>query len=261
MPVVDKYTEGSPSWADLCTTDAELAKRFYIDLFGWDSSDQPAGDGVYTMYSKNGEALVGSFQMPAEMEATHSFWSIYFTTYDIEAAQERVISNGGKVIGPTMDVLDAGKMATCQDPQGATFHFWQPLEHKGAGIMNEAGALVWFELITDDPAAAANFYKKVLLLDSRTVTMPHGVEYTLLGEQDAGILPKSSAIGEDIPNCWEVYFGCDDLDDKIKSIKQAGGEVVVPVMSLGEPGYMAIMKDPTGAYFALHTPKQHYGQK
>ena len=258
MPVIQKHKEGHPCWADLGSTDAKVAKKFYMDLFGWGADDVPTERGIYTIYTKAGESVVASFQMPDEMKDAPSHWSLYFNTYDLEATIERVTANGGKVITPIMEVMDSGRTAFAEDPQGAAFGFWEPKSHKGAGIMDEDGTLVWFELTTDDRIAAETFYKKVLMVDSMTMSMEKNEDYTVLGgEQNpiGGILAKTPAMGEGIPNYWGIYFRTDTLDDSIKRAAELGAEVVLPRTSLGAQGYMAVLKDPTGAHFSLHMSK------
>ena len=59
---------------------------------------------------------------------------------------------------PPFDVFTSGRMAVCQDPQGAFFMIWQPNEHIGAALVNSSGSLTWNDLITPDVAEAAKFY-------------------------------------------------------------------------------------------------------
>ena len=57
------YTPGTFSWAELVTSDADAAKSFYSQLFGWEYEDNPTGpDGpVYSMAQRDGhtERLAG----------------------------------------------------------------------------------------------------------------------------------------------------------------------------------------------------------
>ena len=41
MPERTSYTQGTPNWVDLQTTDQDAAKAFYAGLFGWTYDDQP----------------------------------------------------------------------------------------------------------------------------------------------------------------------------------------------------------------------------
>ncbi len=38
----ERYAPGTFCWVDLATTDAEGAKAFYGELFGWEAEDMPA---------------------------------------------------------------------------------------------------------------------------------------------------------------------------------------------------------------------------
>ena len=89
-------------------------------------------------------------------------WNIYFTVSNVEETIAAVGQNGGTVVFGPMDVFEAGRMAMCQDPQGALFAIWQPKLHIGARIKYETGAMCWNELLTTDRAAAIEFYVNVL---------------------------------------------------------------------------------------------------
>jgi predicted enzyme related to lactoylglutathione lyase len=73
-------------------------------------------------------------------------WSSYITVDDADATVERARALGATVHAPAFDVMQAGRMAVIQDPQGAYVLAWQPRDHIGAGLVNAPGALVWNEL-------------------------------------------------------------------------------------------------------------------
>ena len=51
MYKVTTYPQGTFSWADNTSTNADAAKAFYKDLFGWGTLDLPIGpDMYYTMF-------------------------------------------------------------------------------------------------------------------------------------------------------------------------------------------------------------------
>ena len=69
MPKERKYEHGDFSWAELGTTDAEAAKKFYGGLLGWTFDDQPAGpDMVYTMAKVGGEPACALYKMGKDMQ-------------------------------------------------------------------------------------------------------------------------------------------------------------------------------------------------
>src|SRR5437764_11137060 len=73
-------------------------------------------------------------------------WNSYVAVESAAAAAERAGELGATVHAPPFDVMDAGRMAVIQDPQGAFFMVWQRNRHFGARVVNAPGALCWNEL-------------------------------------------------------------------------------------------------------------------
>src|SRR3954447_13657726 len=156
-----KHAPGTFSWADVTTTDQDDAKRFYTGLFGWEADDQPVGDGVYySMMRLNGHAAAAiSPQPPQQRDAgVPPMWNNYVTVESADAAADRATELGATVHAPPFDVMDVGRMAVVQDPQGAFFMVWEPRESIGAEFVNAPGALAWNELASPDPGVSADFY-------------------------------------------------------------------------------------------------------
>ena len=159
-----KYAPGTFSWTDLSTTDQEGAKQFYGELFGWDADDQPVGDGmVYSMMNIGGKPVAGiSLQNEMQRQAgAPPAWNSYVTVESADESADRATKLGATVIAPPFDVMDVGRMAVIQDPQGAFFMVWEPKLHIGASIVNAHGALSWNELATTDLDASAEFYSEL----------------------------------------------------------------------------------------------------
>src|SRR2546430_9685240 len=84
------YTQGTPNWVDLPTSDQAAAKAFYAGLFGWTYDDQPMGEGqVYSMAMLGGHQVAAISTQPAEMAAAGAppMWNTY-------------LADGLVVIGP-----------------------------------------------------------------------------------------------------------------------------------------------------------------
>ncbi len=63
MGVRTKHEPGTFSWAELATSDADAAKAFYGDLFGWEIEDHPIpGGDVYTMLKLGGRLAAALYQ-------------------------------------------------------------------------------------------------------------------------------------------------------------------------------------------------------
>jgi uncharacterized protein len=70
MTIVATHAPGTFCWADLGTSDAAAAKRFYAGLFGWTYQDMPMGDGAsYTMFDLGGNRT-GSPTSPSKARIT-----------------------------------------------------------------------------------------------------------------------------------------------------------------------------------------------
>ena len=78
-----------------------------------------------------------------------------------EALKQKIKDAGGTLIMDCFDVMDAGRMLMAADPTGAVFGVWQPGNHIGAQVVNQANSLVWNELQTNDLEAAKAFYGAV----------------------------------------------------------------------------------------------------
>ena len=89
-------------------------------------------------------------------------WNTYFTAEDVDAVAQKAGEAGGTVLFGPMDVFEAGRMVMLQDPQGAAFGVWQPKQHIGCRVKQEAGAMIWNELVTSASASAIEFYEGVL---------------------------------------------------------------------------------------------------
>lgn len=111
---------GAFGWFELMTTDAEGAKKFYADLFGWEYEVMPMENGApYTVVKVDGVAVAGIMDQPEECKGMKPGWDIYITVDDVDATVANVVSLGGKVLRPAFDIPDVGRFCVVQDPQGA----------------------------------------------------------------------------------------------------------------------------------------------
>ena len=156
MSKIESYPPGVFCWADLMTADTAAAKHFYGEMFGWTAVDTPGEDGVYTLFQTGGEDVAGL--MPAT-PGMPNCWNIYFSVTSADNAAATVVKSGGEIFKGPFDARDAGRLAVAQDPQGAVFCVWEAKKHIGATYTGAIGRVVWPELATTDPGAAAAFYK------------------------------------------------------------------------------------------------------
>jgi len=255
MPKRSTYAQGTPSWVDLQTTDPEAAKAFYGELFGWQFDEQamPQG-GTYSMALKDGELVAAvSAQVPeVAAQGLPPFWNTYITVNDVDAATAAVEGAGGQVCMQPFDVMDAGRMSAVADPSGAVVNLWQANQHIGATLVNEPGALIWNELLTDNGEAVYAFYGKVLGLTAEASDMG-GMPYTLFKVGDdmvAGSMPPPM---EGISNHWHVYVAVEAMGPALEKARKLGAKVINGPMPT-PIGPMATISDPQGAVVSLFEP-------
>lgn len=120
-------------WVDLAATDAERAKDFYRDLFGWNSDEQPANGGSFSRLRLSNRD-VGSLYQLSKAHLDHgvpSHWTPYIRVHDVEDITRRVTSFGGTVIVPAFAVSGIARIALVQDAVGAHFGLWEPIRQDG----------------------------------------------------------------------------------------------------------------------------------
>ena len=256
MPKRTEYAKGTPNWVDLQTTDQSAAKRFYASLLGWGYDDNPMPQGgVYSMATVNGETVAAIAPMPPGAPAgMPPMWNTYIAVDGVDAAVGKVASAGGQVLMPPVDIGDAGRMAFVADPTGAVVGLWQADRHIGATLVNEPGALIWNELITDKPDSALAFYQAVVGLTHSTMEMAPGQNYALLkvGETEVGGCMQPPMA--EVPNHWHVYFAVDDADATAAHATAGGGQITVEPFDIPSVGRSAVLTDPQGAVFSVLKP-------
>ena len=251
MPERTSYTQGTPNWVDLQTSDQDAAKAFYAGLFGWTYDDQPMPDGqVYSMAMLGGHTVAAIAPQPPAMTdaGVPPMWNTYLAVDSVDDAAAKAEAAGGKIAMAPFDVMDAGRMAFVMDPSGAPVALWQANQHIGATLVNEPGTINWNELITTDPGVVA-FYHDVLGLTTSTMDMGDG-PYTLFeadGQMVGGTTPPYAP---GTPNHWHVYFGVDDADATAAKATEQGGSVLAPPFD-SPVGRMAVIADPQGAVFSI----------
>jgi uncharacterized protein len=241
------YTPGTFSWAELLTSDADAAKGFYTQLFGWDYEDNPTGPDpgapVYSMARRDGQHVAALFA--DESQPPH--WNCYVTVASADETAGRASETGGNVIAEAFDVMEVGRMAVIADPTGAALCLWEPRAHIGATLVNAPGALSWNDLVTPEPETAAEFYGG--LFGWTFEQMPGDVDYRVIfngGRSNGGIL------GQQGPAAWIPYFGHEDIDRLVTEVETVyNGPTEVP------GGRFAVLGDPQGAVFAALTSGQY----
>src|SRR5215218_5747528 len=273
MPERDGYIPGVPCWIDTSQPDPGAAVAFYSGLFGWEFEDvmPPESEGRYFIGRIRGGDVAAVGSVP-EGAPPMAMWNTYVWVENADETASKANGAGGAVVMDPFDVMDAGRMAVCTDPEGAAFCVWQAKENKGARIVNEHGSLNFNGLNTRDPEGAKAFYGSVFGWE--TLALDGGAEmWTLPGygdhlEQDNPDLRKQMAeagapagfedvvasinpIPDDQPDVaahWNVTFAVDDADATAAKATELGGKVNLPPCEAPWVR-MTVIADPQSATF------------
>ena len=122
-------------------------------------------------------------------------------------------------------------------------------------MQNHHGEWIWYELLTSDADAAQAFYEAVV---GWTVGQfpgeeepGAGMDYRILtgaGGAGAGGLTRLPD-GAPMQPGWHGYIGVHDVDAAVAAIEEAGGQVLMPALTMEGVGRMAFVADPQGVRF------------
>jgi uncharacterized protein len=277
MPERDGYIPGVPCWVDTSHPDPEAAVAFYSELFGWEFEDvMPPGSERRYFIARIGGGDVAAIGSVREGTPPAAMWNTYIWVQSADETAAMVRKFGGSVVMEPFDVIDAGRMAVCTDPEGAAFCVWEATEHKGARIVNEHGSLNFNDLNTRHADSAKSFYGSVF--GWQTLELEGGFQmWTLPGygdhlERDNPDLRKQMAemdapkgfedvvaslvpIADDSTDVyahWGVTFAVDDADAIADKTTELGGTAVVPPFDAPWVR-MTVIADPQGATFTAST--------
>ena len=255
MALKTSYTPGQFSWIDMVAHDANEAKRFYSELFGWNPVDQDTQGGPpYTQFELEGKSVAGLGQMSDEMKAQGipPMWNSYVSVADVQATVEKVTDSGGKVTMPPMPILHDGTMAYVQDPTGGNLGLWQPNQHHGAERIYEPNCLCWNELATREIETAKDFY--CALFGWEMVDFPgNPTKYYVIhheGAQIGGLLQMNEQWPENVPAHWSVYFSTADIHATVAKLKELQGKVHAEPFDT-QVGPISVVNDSQGTHFYL----------
>src|SRR4051812_8738046 len=118
MSEQDRYIPGVPCWIDTTQPDPDAAAAFYGGLFGWELEDAMPADapGKYFM-ARIGGGDVGAISSQTEGAPPVATWNTYVWVEDADETAAKVRAAGGTVLSEPFDVMDAGRMAVCADPE------------------------------------------------------------------------------------------------------------------------------------------------
>lgn len=128
--------------------------------------------------------------------------------------------------------------------------------------MKNENPVVWFEIYVDDLQRAQKFYENVFQVSLSELGDPTGEDFKMLAFP-SDMETKGKASGtlvymKDVKaggNSTIVYFGSEDCSIEEARVKEAGGDIFKPKMSIGEFGFISLIKDTEGNIIGIHSMK------
>jgi predicted enzyme related to lactoylglutathione lyase len=258
------YPAGVPSWVDLEQPDPDRAAEFYAALFGWDFHDAMPPDlpGSYLIATLGGHDVAGL----TVGDGSAPGWNTYIACDDADATARSVEDAGGRVLRSPVDAGPGGRWAECADPDGAVFRLWQARRRLGAQLANVPGAWNFSDLLTPDPTAAIEFYRRVFGWQIDRGAAAGMIRLPGYGDHlEATIDPKirerqafappgfadvvAGVVADDGPPRWHLRFTVADRDAAAEAATANGGEL----LSSADTQWTreALIRDPQGAELTL----------
>lgn len=118
---------GDFCWNELMTPDPKKAKKFYSDLFGWETHDNEMTNGTYSLIMKDGKNICGGMmQTPKGQEKNiPPHWMSYINVTNLDETVKKAQILGASIKVPVTAAGNMGHFAIITDPTGATVGLWQ----------------------------------------------------------------------------------------------------------------------------------------
>jgi predicted enzyme related to lactoylglutathione lyase len=244
-------------WHELMTTDTKSAAGFYTKVAGWKTKPFDQNPG-YTMFTFKGRPMAGLMALPEPDSPL--MWLAYIGTPNVDETARQAEGLGGKVVKRPEDIPTIGRFAIIQDPQGALFVAFTPLQ--GSNPPPDAtptlGDFSWHELVTTDWRGALAFYKSLFAWEE-TDSMDMGPEmgtyqmYGWKGHMLGGMMNKPRQ--SPAPPAWLSYIHVADSKKAAATITKLGGQLLNGPMEVPGGSWIAAGLDLQGAAFAVHSAK------
>ncbi|MFC7342699.1 VOC family protein [Saccharopolyspora griseoalba] len=254
---------GMPCWIELITTNLEQAQEFYANLFDWryeTHSDPVSGEHVI--------ALREGFPVASLRAASgeESCWRLYLATADCNQAVAEAESHGATMTVPVNHVPKVGRKAVLVGPSDAEFGLLEP-EESWEFDVGLPGTLMWAELVTIRAQTADVFFQELFGYAHEQFGTEHRSDYSVWYLGEDSVLARVSMIRDFITETtkphWLLYLGVEaeiGTDEMVRRAIANGGRVRVDPYD-SSMGRMAVLRDPTGARFAVidQTQAGEYG--
>jgi uncharacterized protein len=243
-------------WHELMTSDPDAAETFYRHVVGWDTAPFEGGPGPYTLFNSDKGPVGGLMGIPDEAAKMGAppHWLGYIHTPDVDATAKEAQRLGATTLQEPVSMPGVGRFAVLKDPQGAVFAL-----HKSETEIEPEGdptrqSFSWHELATTDPDGAWDFYSQLFgWHKTESMEMGEAGTYQMFGRDRfmyGGLYRKPSEMPV---SSWLHYAMVDNADAAADRAKERGGQVINGPMDVPGGDRIAVILDPQGAAFAVHS--------
>ena len=127
------------------------------------------------------------------------------------------------------------------------------------------GTFCWIDLASSDQEGSKKFYGELLGWDFEDNPVGDGQTYSLgsdsrNGKQVAAIFTMNQEMQKlGVPSYWQSYISVENVDEMVKSCRDAGATINMEPFDVFDVGRMAVIQDPSGARVNFWQPKTHVG--
>ena len=247
-------------WYELVTCDTEKAVTFYKKVVGWEFRDSGMPGIRYMIFGKDGKDVGGLMTWAgAGVPDLPAQWVGHIHTAKLDEELLAVQTDGGTIVKPAHDIPGVGRFAVVLDPQDVKYLLFEPRSPETPARLEQmaVGNVGWHELLTDDQAAAFDYYSRHYgwQKDYAHDMGAMGIYQTFRIDQprfSGGMMNRTGpGMPEGIPPHWQFYFTVDDIEAAQRRVVEAGGTIVMPPMDV--PGGSRILQaiDDQDGHFAL----------
>jgi predicted enzyme related to lactoylglutathione lyase len=257
-------TRGRFVWHELVTSDPAAAQDFYKAVVGWKTSKMEGSPMDYTLLLAGEKMVGGVMELPPDAGGPPS-WLAYVEVPDCDASVAQAQKLGAKVHMPAKTLEQAGRFAILEDPQGAVFAIITSATQPGPENDPAPREFSWHELTTSDLPAAIDFYQQLFGWEKKSEFDMGGDmgPYYMFGLDRftyGGMMKKpegapAPGTGVAVPNAYWLHYARveDTADAAAERAQKAGATLMVGPMEVPGGDRIAVLADPQGAVFAVHS--------
>jgi len=125
------------------------------------------------------------------------------------------------------------------------------------------GSFSWAELATTDQASGVAFYQSLFDWGVDESPVGPGETYSMFQLRGRPVAAAYTMRPEErqsgAPPHWNMYVTVSSADESAKRAEVLGGTIIAPPFDVMDVGRMAVLRDPSGAFFQIWEPRKHVG--